>query len=1243
MFLLWILVLITLAVVLGARNRMAGLESEQRRLERELETLREQLQRLQQPERPRERVQTVPPPEAVARWRAETKAPATTETVERTPMASPPAVPSPAVPPVVAPPVVPPPVPPRVPSPEPAAAYASPPRAPAPPPVLPEPAPSWNVPRLAIDWEDVVGVKLFSAVAGIALVLAAVFFLSYSIDRGWLGPQVRVALGVLVAVVLLIVCERKAARKYPVTANALDAAAVAILFATFYAAYTRWDLIPAGVTFGLLVLVTALAVMLSVRRDSRFIAVLGLLGGFATPALLSTGDNRPLPLFGYLLVLNAGLAWIAFRKGWAFLSVLTLILTAIYQWGWVLRYLDAAQLPLGMGIFLVFGIMSFVALILGRRGVGRGDSDRLTGIVLERTGVAATLMPLLFAVFTAAVPVLAVDPPLLFAFVFLVNTGLLAVAVLLRDELLHVLGALATLIVVAVWFGSSYSTGAAVTVTLFTVLSVGLYVAAPMIAVGVGKPFRGVGALAIYAAPILLFVFAVLARIEPATAAPWMLFGTLYLLLALLAWRTLAIPDSTLYFIASFFALAAQASWSATHLTAERIGTAVLLYSIFGAFFLGVPIAARRVGRPLAPRWGAGALVCASLVMLLYLADGPRAAAGLWGLAFLLALLNAGLFLESAAGRLPMLSAIGSVLSWLVLGVWWVDGVAAVGLVPSLLVLVGLTLVMFGGHAWAHAAMARQGEPPATARGFPTTTSLGLVGHGFLLTMIVDPQWADPPWAVLSALLAMTLAASATSLFVRNGVLHAAATSAAGVVVNAWVYLSLGEAWALHAVLVAEGLVAYAVGWLLTEGRLGDRAASVGALLALFIAESALIGISAQPAPPPLMLLVASHVVNLALILWLSWTRQWTWVATIAVAPAALAAAVWQFGNQEVAEWPGVLAFATALYVVFVAYPFILGRRAQASRDPHLTAIAGSVFFFFQARSTLLQGNLASFVGFVPIGEGAVLALLLRSLLLIEPRGGRDLARLAIVAGSALAFATVAIPLQLKQQWITIGWALEGAALAWLYRRVPHRGLLYWTLALLAAAFIRLALNPAVFIYEPRGMRILNWYLYAYLTVSVAILLAAWWLSRTDDRLPVLGDPARASALLPPGAVILLFLLLNIEIADFYATGPAITFKFGVTIAQDLTYTVGWLLFGLGLLAAGIYRHSRLGRMAAVALIAITMFKAFLYDMGSLGGLYRVASLAGLAISLSLVALALQKFVLQVPKERSPSVEPNVG
>ena len=57
--------------------------------------------------------------------------------------------------------------------------------------------------------------------------------------------------------------------------------------------------------------------------------------------------------------------------------------------------------------------------------------------------------------------------------------------------------------------------------------------------------------------------------------------------------------------------------------------------------------------------------------------------------------------------------------------------------------------------------------------------------------------------------------------------------------------------------------------------------------------------------------------------------------------------------------------------------------------------------------------------------------------------------------------------------------------------------------------------------------------------------MAAWWLSR--DRRSDRGLPLRPSQVLPAGAVILLFLLLNIEIADFYATGPAIMFRFGVT------------------------------------------------------------------------------------------------
>ncbi len=224
-------------------------------------------------------------------------------------------------------------------------------------------------------------------------------------------------------------CELRAAHRYRVTASALDAAAIAILFSTFFAAHSLWNLIPTTLTFALLALVTVLGVLLSIRHDSTFIAVLGLVGGFATPALLSTGENRPIPLFVYLLLLNVGLAWVAVRKKWPVLTILTLVLTTVYQWGWVVTFMSSSDLTLGMGIFLVFSVTSFIALTLGR-----ADRGGVMALTLERSALAASAVPLAFAIFLATVPRYGEHTGLLFGFLLLIVVGLSAVAVVPQDH-----------------------------------------------------------------------------------------------------------------------------------------------------------------------------------------------------------------------------------------------------------------------------------------------------------------------------------------------------------------------------------------------------------------------------------------------------------------------------------------------------------------------------------------------------------------------------------------------------------------------------------------------------------------------------------------------------------------------------------------------------------------------------------------------------------------------------------------
>ena len=1154
--------------------------------------------------------------------------PATTQVVTPPAVAPPPAaVPRPA-PPVATPPrvslpprVVPPavarpPVSPHVlPSP---IATAPPPRPPVPPAIRPPVSPA-----AAFDWENVVGVKLFSAIAGIALVLAAIFFLRYSIEHGWLQPPIRVAIGIAVAIGLLAACELKAARRYPATANALDAAAIAILFSTFFAAHALWNLIPALAAFVLLAIVTTLAVLLSIRRESLFIAVLGLVGGFATPALLSSGENKPIPLFAYLLLLNIGLAWVANRQRWHSLSVLTLVLTAIYQWGWVLRFLGQTDLTLAMGIFLVFPIASIAGLVLARRA--RADHAPDT---FERTALVAAVMPLAFAAYLAAVPAYGARPWLLFGFLLLVDAGLLAVAIARGEELLHAAGAVATVLVMAAWLALSYEPGSGVPALASCVAFVVFFSVAPVAALLAGRPLLVAGRTAEYAAPLLLFVPAVLARTEPSFVQPLWVFATTLALVLVVAWRAMAEERGGLYFVAAFFAVAVQASWSSTHLTLEWLRVAVAAYAVFGAAAIGVPVFARRVGRELEPAEGAGVVLLASLGLLLFLSWGPIAPEALWALALLLAILNGGLFVESAAGGLPMLAAIGSVASWGILAIWWMRAAGAVGILPSLMVLAGLTLATIGGHVWAHlqARQAAQAGGGGTARAFAEGSFLGLGGHLFLLFIVVNRAWSLPPWPWMATLAVVTLALSVASRVTRTAALHGTAAVAAAVVIAAWTP-SVSAPWLLTAVVASLVASAYALGWISVSL---DAARAAGVVL--FVGEVTAIFAAAAATPAPFPSIVVAHVVNLSLILGLAWRRRWRHVAVIALVPAMFALIV-QTGDegQLAAEWPKLLALALAIYVVFTAYPLLLARKAAGERGPYLAAVLASALFFFAARAALIAGGYRWGIGALPVAEGGVMAILLRQLLRIEPAGQRDLGRLALVAGALLAFITVAIPLQLERQWITIGWAVEAAALAWLYTRVPHRGLLHAAAALFAVVFVRLALNSEVLSYEPRGtLPILNWYLYAYAVCATAFFIGAWWFSKSGGRDMLLG--VALSRMLPGAGVILLFLLLNIEIADFYATGPSIVFRFGVTLSQDLTYTIGWLLFGMTLLGFCIYLRSHAGRIAALALIAVTTFKCFLYDLGSLEGLYRVASFVGLASALALVSLALQKWVLVRPE-----------
>lgn len=243
-----------------------------------------------------------------------------------------------------------------------------------------------------------------------------------------------------------------------------------------------------------------------------------------------------------------------------------------------------------------------------------------------------------------------------------------------------------------------------------------------------------------------------------------------------------------------------------------------------------------------------------------------------------------------------------------------------------------------------------------------------------------------------------------------------------------------------------------------------------------------------------------------------------------------------------------------------------------------------------------------------------------------DPLGARlRLRYLALFSAVALWFIAVAIPLQLDKQWITLGWALEAMALCWLFGRLPHRGLPVFAGILYALVGVRLLFNPEILEYHERGAPLFNWILYTYGIATLCCLIGQSLLRRASDN-GFIQQLANAIAL---NGLLLGFWLVNLEILDYFSTGPYIAISDGSGYSVKLALSAGWGLYAIVLLVTGVAKDLKPLRYLSLAFLLLTVAKVFLYDLSELGGIFRVFSFLGLAVGLILVSLFYQRFVFK--------------
>lgn len=258
---------------------------------------------------------------------------------------------------------------------------AAPPLPPAPTTAPPRPSPSVAARKgRGIGWEQlerVIGGNWFNRIGIIAVILSIGFFLKYAIEHQWMGPLARVLLAGAGGTALLLWGERMARRGYRHYGQGLSGGGIAILYLTIQAASVLYGLIGSQTAFALMTGVTILSVLLSVRNDALAMAVLGLIGGFLTPLLLSSGEENQTVLFCYLLLLDLGVLAVAHWRRWPILAWLAFFGTTFLSAVWWVTWYDSekfAETVLFFTLlFLVFAFVPVVSILTRRVGASQWD------------------------------------------------------------------------------------------------------------------------------------------------------------------------------------------------------------------------------------------------------------------------------------------------------------------------------------------------------------------------------------------------------------------------------------------------------------------------------------------------------------------------------------------------------------------------------------------------------------------------------------------------------------------------------------------------------------------------------------------------------------------------------------------------------------------------------------------------------------------------------------------------------
>jgi uncharacterized membrane protein len=210
--------------------------------------------------------------------------------------------------------------------------------------------------------EEYIGGKLASILGIIALVIGVSIGVKYAIDKDLINPVTRVIFGFLAGGIMLTFAFIFK-KKYQLFSAIILGGAVATLFFSSYAGFAFYGLYPKLFAFALMFIITAFTVFAAHSYNYEVIAVIGLVGSYAVPVLLSDGTGKIEYMFTYMSIINVGILILSLFKNWNWVKYFAYGLTWLITAAWTLNKYSPEKLNMAIAFLSIFFLTFYFTFI----------------------------------------------------------------------------------------------------------------------------------------------------------------------------------------------------------------------------------------------------------------------------------------------------------------------------------------------------------------------------------------------------------------------------------------------------------------------------------------------------------------------------------------------------------------------------------------------------------------------------------------------------------------------------------------------------------------------------------------------------------------------------------------------------------------------------------------------------------------------------------------------------------------